>query len=75
MDKVALRKRYIARRAALSKEEVEDKSSINQALKCRFGIDYITIFFSIRGKKKLTQSNSSSYITRKDKYLYSCNER
>lgn len=72
MDKVALRTRYIARRAALSKEEVEDKSLAiaNQALKLPiWDSEYYHIFLSIRGKKEINTEYLLHILQGKDKSI------
>lgn len=72
MDKATLRKTYIARRSALSKEEIEDKSLAiaNQALKMSiWDKTYYHIFLSIRGKKEINTEYLLHILQGKDKNI------
>lgn len=70
MDKATLRKTYIARRAELSDEAIEDKSLAiaNQALKMLiWDKTYYHIFLSIRGKKEINTEYLLHILQGKDK--------
>lgn len=72
MDKTALRKHYIARRAELSEEEIESKSLAiaNQALKMPiWDRTYYHIFLSISEKKEINTEYLLHVLQGKDKNI------
>src|SRR5690625_3945467 len=72
MDKTALRKHYIARRAELSEEEIESKSLAiaNQALKIPiWDRTYYHIFLSISEKKEINTEYLLHVLQGKDKNI------
>src|SRR5690625_1294827 len=72
MDKTALRKHYIARRAELSEEEIESKSLAiaNQAIKMPiWDKTYYHIFLSISEKKEINTEYLLHVLQVKDKNI------
>src|SRR5699024_9676556 len=72
MDKKALKKHYIARRAELSEEEIESKSLAiaNQALKMLiWDRTYYHIFLSISEKKEINTEYLLHVLQGKDKNI------